>query len=665
VRHATWRLLFGTVPLWVLAPVEGSAGAISPARLKQMSLDELMRVEVTSVSRGSQHFSSAPSAIAVVTAENIARSGATSIPEALRGVPGLHVARRNSNSWAVSSRGFSSTNSEKLLVLSDTRSIYTPLFSGVFWDSQNYLMADIDRIEVIRGPGATLWGSNAVNGVINITTKHAADTQGVLVETAAGTEDRAMSAVRYGGRTEGDVYYRVFGKYTDRGSSFSRSSNSDDWRVGHAGFRADWTPKSQLELLVQGDAYAGELGQLAPSVTIIGRPEPPGPLETQVSGGNLLARLRHAQEDGSDIQLRTYYDWTRRDDPGFKDDLRTADLDFQHRFQLLSRHGLTWGANYRHTSNRNTGKGVFAVRPPLSRDQVIGAFIQDQIAVTESLQVTLGTKWERNDFSGGELQPGVRVAWERAPGQTLWAAVSRAARIPTRLERDVAIDASDPNGDPVIRLLGNRDFGAEELVAFEIGYRWRATRALHVDLALFDNRYERIASLELGDPFADPMDGRTVIPIVNRNLTAGRARGAETVITFTPVEFWRLTASYAYLHLHLDPAGQDLNRGKAYEGATPRHQFAVGSYLTLPRGLLVDAHFRSLSAVREMQGSPPGTGIPGYSELDLRLAWRATDRLELSIVGQSLLHRRHIEFGSPAARGALERGFYVKASWQH
>lgn len=646
----------------VVAAGDGMRTAVS--RLKQMSLDELMNVDVTSVSRTAEPYQDAAAALTVVTDEHIRRSGATTVPEALRWVPGLHVARQNSNAWTVSSRGFSSVSSEKLLVLSDTRSIYTPLFSGVFWDVQDHLMADIERIEVIRGPGAALWGSNAVNGVINITTKHAADTHGTLLETSTGTEDRAIVAARHGGETSGGLHYRVFGKYSERDETFHAADSSDDWRLGHLGFRADWAPTPQDEFTLQGGLYRGDIGQLTPAVTIINRPGPTRNLRTRVSGGNILGRWRRYLSENSDLQFRAYYDRTHRNDPSFTDDLDTVDLDVQHRFSPAEQHEFIWGLNHRYTSNRNTGKGIFAVRPASSQDRLFSLFVQDKIVWHDAWHVTVGTKAEHNAFSGFELQPSARAAWDIAANHTVWAAVSRAARIPTRLERDIFIDASDPADDPVVRLLGNDDFDAEELLAYELGYRWRVSEFFHVDLALFDNRYDGLASLELGDPFQDPADGRTIIPILNRNLTDGRARGAETLVTFSPFERWRLSATYSYLDLRLSPSGLDVNRGRFYEGATPRHQFALGSYLTLSGSFEFDVHFRSLSAIRSLPEIETGEGLPGYSELDLRISWQASPGMVISVVGQNLLHDHHLEFGAPAARGEIERAVYTKIAWE-
>jgi iron complex outermembrane receptor protein len=644
------------------------ARAQEPARsiadLKKLSIEQLLNVQVTSVSRAEETLSGAPAALAVITNEDIRRSGATSVPEALRLVPGLHVARHTSSAWAIGARGFSSVNSEKLLVLSDTRSIYTPLFSGVFWDVQEFILQDIERIEVIRGPGATLWGSNAVNGVINITTKSARDTQGLFVQTTAGTEERATVAVRYGGRITDGGYYRVFGKYADRDGTLSRqTTNRDDWQIGHVGARADWERGTADTFTVQGNLYRADVGQLAPSVRVSGRSGPSGELRVTGAGGNVLARWRHRASPDSDFQVRAYYDRTHRNDPAFVDDLETVDLDVLHRSVARRRHELTWGATYRYMSNRNRGRGIFAVEPADSEDALVSGFLQDEIRLADSLRVTVGTKVEHNDFSGFEVQPSARAVWDMSSTRTIWGAISRAVRVPTRLERDISIDVGPAGPNAVLRLLGNPEFDSERLIAYEAGHRWQPMPSLFLDLSAFHNRYDGLASLELGQPFVDPADSRTIVPIINQNLNAGRGHGVEALMTLTPVPWWRVTASSAYLHMSVQPGGTDLNRGRFLAGATPRHQLGVRSYLDLPAAFQLDAMFRHLTDVERHPVVTSGAGFPGYAELDLRLAWRGARQLELSVLGQNLLHPSHVEFGDPDARGEIERGVYVRAAW--
>jgi len=631
--------------------------------LKRMSFEELMNVEVTSVSRTEESLRDAAAAIAVVGRETIRRSGATTVPDALRLVPGIHVGQQTSSSWAMSARGFSSITSEKLLVLSDTRSIYTPLFSGVQWDVQDYLLEDIERIEVIRGPGATMWGSNAVNGVINITTRSARDTHGTYLEAGGGTFDRGWAAARYGGETEGGLNYRVFGKYRDRaGTEHPSMVTDDEWSFAHAGFRTDWDGSSRDSFTVQGDAYSGDIGLLVPGTTIIGRPGPQGDLNVDVRGGNVLGRWRRDLGDASDLQLRMYYDYSRRDDPSFLDTLENLDLDFQHRFTALARHEILWGANFRLTKNDNRSGGIFAVVPEHSEDHILGGFIQDQIALGEAVRLTIGTKLEDNDFSGVEVQPSVRLAWAPGTGHTLWSAISRAVRVPTRLERDIAIEATPPGSNPAAFLQGNPDFDSEELIAYEAGYRWQASPALSFDLALFYNDYESLASLEFGEPYIDPFDGRIILPISNLNLTTGHSRGAELQVEWAPLQDWLLSGSYTHIDLSLTPAGDDLNRGEWLEGSTPRHLAGLRSLLTLGDKFELDAQLRYQSRIHSIPSDLTQAGIDSYTELDLRLGWRVSEHWDLSLVGQNLLDDQHAEFGPPEQRGNLERAAYLKAS---
>ena len=660
---ATSHLKLSPAPLvsalMVFLPIATNARAAGEARaLTELSLEELSNIEVTSVSRREERLADAAAAIAVVTGEDLRRSGATSVPEALRLVPGLHVAQVTSNIWAISSRGFSSASSAKLLVLSDTRSIYTPLFSGVFWDVQDLLLEDVDRIEVIRGPGASLWGANAVNGVINVTTRSAKETQGGYFEGGGGNEERAFGAVRYGGRLGEEAYFRVFAKGFDRAAMFNPDGTSNDkWKLGHFGFRTDWAPAASDKITFQGDAYAGDIGQIQPSVTVNGRPGPTGKLVAGVAGGNVLARWTHVFEGSADVQLRLYYDGTHRDDPTYVDNLDTFDADFQHRFRLPLQQEVVWGLNYRSTYDRFRGKGLIGLAPPDSQDNLVSGFVQDQIALADWLKLTLGTKLEHNDFSGFEIQPTARIAWNPAREQSLWAAVSRAVRVPTRLERDVDIAASDPAQNPVVKLLGSRAYGSEVLVAYELGYRWQLGQALFLDLAAYYNDYHGLDSLELDAPFVDPQSGQTVVPIVNKNLTDGVTKGGEASLTLRPDRSWRLVGNYTYVLISLKPHGRDLNGGLATEGFTPRNQVGLQSFLDLPAHFQLDAFFRYASSLPATRTLPAGQDVPAYATLDLHLSWRGWKGLELSLVGRSLLQDHHREFsgGSEVQRSVYAR----------
>jgi iron complex outermembrane recepter protein len=649
--------------LCALACWTGVAAADAPISLQQLSrlsIEELLDISVSSVSKKPENLGGAAAAIAVVTAEDIKRSGATTIPDSLRLVPGLHVARVNSSAAAVTARGFSSVNSEKLLVLSDTRSIYTPLFSGVLWDVQDYLLEDLQQIEVIRGPGATLWGSNAVNGVINITTKRAQQTHGTYFEASAGTEERASVAGRYGGETSGGVHYRVFGKYVERDDTFATLPSQDDWDLGHIGFRTDWDATERDALTLQGDWYDGTIGQLAPAIQVGTRVGPQGQLRADLSGGNLLGRWQRQLGSEAELQVRAYYDRTQRDDPSFRDVLNTGDLDVQYR-RSFTGNELVMGIAYRYTSNDNQPGVIFRLQPRKSNDEVLSAFVQDEIGLSDAIRLTIGTKLEDNDFSGFEVQPSVRIAWGISESQNVWSAVSRAVRIPTRIERDIAVDIAEPTGNLRVQLLGSNSFDSEELIAYEAGYRWQVNNALALDLAAFYNVYEGLASLEIGQPFVRG-DGVVIVPVSNQNLSDGISRGFEALVNYSPLRTWRLSATYSFVSIGIARSGGDVNNGKFLDGATPRHQLGLRSILDIGASVQLDAQLRRLSSIRRTPQIPAGTGIDGYTELDVRLAWRVRPTLQLSLVGQNLLDERHVELASLTS-GAIERGVYAKAAW--
>ena len=634
-------------------------------QLKRLSIEQLTDVVVTSVTRGPQPLSRSAAAVAVITGDQIVSSGARNVPEAIRYVPGIDVAQVTASQWAVSSRGFASVQSPDLLVLSDGRSIYTPLFSGVFWDAQDYLMPDIDRIEVVRGPGAALWGSNAVNGVINIITKSAADTQGAWIAAAGGTEERALVAAQYGGETGDQIYYRVFGKYQDHApEDYPAGASSDGWNLGHVGFRSDWKADAQDAFTVQGDVYEGNIGEVSPAVEIIGRNEPGPPLVVGISGGNMLAHWQHTMSEDSDFEVRVYYDYTHRNDPTYTDDLGTLDLDFLEHQPLGQAQSITWGLTARTMQDDNHGKGIFALNPPDARDNLGSGFVQDEISLPRAVRLTVGTKLEHNDFSGFEVQPSVRAAWDLADTRTLWGAISRAVRVPTRLERDVDIDATDPAGNPVVVLLGNRNFHAEQVLAFEVGYRWRPLSDLSFDLAAFRNRYTGLASLELGTPYLDMATGQTIYPLLNENLIDGHSTGLEGLAMYSPIPWWRLTLNYSYMEMRLSPLGQDLNRDRFFAGSTPRNQFGAQSYFDLPHGVELFGGLRVISAVETLPEVVNGTGDAGYQELDLNAIWRATPHLTLSLEGRSLLHGSHVEFGGADERSAIERSVFGRLTWR-
>jgi iron complex outermembrane receptor protein len=403
-------------------------------QLKSLSIEQLMEIDVTSVSRRSEPVSGAAAAITVITGEDIRRSGASNLPDALRIAVGLEVAQSDGNTWAVSSRGFNTTTSNKLLVLIDGRSIYTPLFSGVFWDVQDVMLEDVDRIEIIRGPGATLWGANAVNGVINILTKSARDTQGGLVSVGGGTEDQGFASFRQGGKVGEETAYRAYGKYSYRDSlAFADGGSArDPLRRGQAGFRLDRSDAGSGAFTLQGDAYHGLAGQ-----AVVVR------ADTALDGANLLGRWTRTYSENSGSDLQVYYDYTHRQIPQwFEEHRHTLDVDYQHRKPFGARQDLVWGAGYRITHDQVGNSPGVAFLPDHRTESLFSAFAQDEIRLESHLRLTLGTKLEHNYWTGFEVQPSVRLSWVPDDRRTLWGAISRAVRTPTRSSR--ARTASSP-----------------------------------------------------------------------------------------------------------------------------------------------------------------------------------------------------------------------------
>ena len=592
------------------------------AVLKKLSVEELMNVLVTSVSKRAEPLSRAASAIQVITGEDIRRSGATSLPEALRLASNLQVAQVDSRQWAISARGFNGTAANKLLVLIDGRTVYTPLFSGVFWDVQNLSLADIDRIEVISGPGATLWGANAVNGVINIITKNAGDTQGLLGSGGGGTELHGFGTVRYGGAAGSRVRYRIYGYGFGRDATTlpNGQEGRDDWHMGQGGLRLDWDASNIDSVTLQGDRYDG-------------RSKQPSGNDIAISGDNAVGQWSHTLSANADVRVKLYYDRTHRNIPGtFSEDLDTYDVDFQHHVRLGGRHDVVWGLSYRLINDNVGNTTALAFLPPHVVRRWFGGFLQDEIAlVGDRLAASIGAKIEHNDYTGVELQPSGRVSWRMSPASTLWAAVSRALRTPSRIDREFYAP-----GQPPYLLAGGPGFHSEEELAYELGYRVQH-EALAVSLASFYNHYHGLRSLERTNPPA-------AFPVVIGNGQEGESYGAELTADYRVTDRWRLRAGYTELRIHVWPnsTSTDTSRGNS-ENHTPSHQFSLQSSADLPAHLHLDGGFRYVSEIANQQ-------VPGYAELDTRLTWQPTANLDLSVVGQNLLHRRHVEFGTPAAR---------------
>ncbi len=634
----------------------------SPAAYKRLSLEELMNLDVTSVSRAPQPYGQAPAAIDVITSEDIQRSGASSIPEALRLADNLEVAQKSSSSWGISARGFNTDLANKLLVQIDGRSVYTPLYSGVFWDVQDYLLKDIDRIEVISGPGGTLWGANAVNGVINITTKSAQDTQGLYTEAGGGNWLQDFGAFRYGGTLATNVYYRVYAKYFDRDSEVLANGNraNDDWRMGQGGFRIDSVAQPQNPLTLQGDFYMGDEG-----VETGGR--------ARTGGGNLLGRWTHDISDDSDLQLLAYYDRTHLSSPTpayvlpvggvpvtlapagtLTDDLDTFNVDFQHRFALWNRNQVVWGLGYRFTHEVDGNAPSVAFLPPTLNQTLLSAFAQDEIRLIGPTYLTLGSKLEHNDYTGVEVEPNARLRWNITPQHMVWAAVSRAVRTPSRIDRDL----SQPGPSaPLVILEGSSEFESETLIAYEAGYRAQVSSRLNASVSAFYNDYNDIRSTAF-----NPV---TFLPFAFQNDLEGDTYGTEVSATYQVCDGWRLHAGYDLLKetIHVKPGGVDINDA-LNETADPQQQFSVRSSLDLGSQVQLDGGLRWVDTLHNNSGTTVGT-VPSYFELDARLAWRVTKDMEVSIVGQNLLHDQHPEYGYPdASREEIVRSVFGKVAWQ-
>jgi len=606
----------------------------SAAELKRLSLEELMNQDVSIVSRREEKLSQSASAVQVITQEEIHRSGATSLPEALRLAPNLQVAQVDSRQWAISARGFNNTLANKLLVMIDGRTIYTPLFAGVFWDAQDTMLEDIDRIEVVSGPGATLWGANAVNGVINIVTKSAKDTQGTLLTAGGGSMLNYFGGVRYGDRISSNLFFRVYGKYFDRDNTLlpGGSDATNDWRMGQGGFRMDWLPGEEDTFTLQGDAYGGTVEQAAPG-------------DTTLDGQNVLGRWRRVLSEDSELTAQAYFDRTWRRIPGqFAEDLKTYDIDVQHRFALGQRQSITWGGDYRLMQDDVDNSAALAFLPRKRNMQLFRGFLQDEIdVVAEKLKLTLGTVVEHNDFSGLETSPSGRIAWMPDARNTLWAAVSHAVRSPSRIDTDLRVPATPP-----FLLTGGPNFDSEKVWAYELGYRVRPHERVALSVAGFFNDYDDIRSLE-------PI---TTNSFAIQNKNRAETWGMELSGNYQVTDWWRLRGGYTFLRKHVirKEGGLDLNRGRA-EGNDPQNQVLLQSMITCPRGFDFDLTARYIDTL-------PSPNVPSYFTFDARVAWRPLTNLELAVVGQNLWDSQHPEFGAAATRQEIPRSVYGKVTWR-
>lgn len=605
--------------------------------LRSLSIEELASIDVSSVSKTAEPLSGAAAAIYVITGDAIARSGAQSIPEILRLAPNLFVGRTGAGRYVVTARGFGGNPdfqgfANKLLVLIDGRSVYTPLYSGVYWEMQEVPPADIERIEVISGPGATLWGANAVNGVINIITRAAAATQGGSASVSIGDFERSAS-LRWGGRAGETLAYRVYARAfrADQMRSKSGVEADDAFDRVQGGFRLDWTPTATDVLTLQGDVYDGGLGE-------------PGRRDETISGHNLLARWTRAYSGASSLQVQAYYDQVERGTSlnGLSLSVDTYDLSVQ-RTLSTGRHSLVAGAGVRFHDYRIETKPDFYFTPAGRTLTLANAFVQDTIQLAAPLKLTLGLKVEDNPYSGTTLLPNAVLAWNAGSRALLWAGVSRAVRSPTPFDRDVA-----QRVDSTLFLVGGEDFKPETLIAYEAGTRLQLGTRLSLSVSGFYNDYDDLRSIEL--------TGGNTLPLFWGNLLKAHSYGFDAWADYAVRDWWRLSAGLSYIEVdgRFAPGSLQLG-GTGQAGDDPRYRASLRSAINLGRDVTFDTALRYVSAL-------PDPRIPSYVEADARVAWNMTRQLQLAVAGNNLLHKRHREYPAPGAP-AVPRSVTAEVQW--
>jgi iron complex outermembrane receptor protein len=638
-RHSRFRPLVRNIALILLALESHAALAAEPQDIGDLSLEELASIQVTSVSRRPESLSDAASSIFVINGTDIRRSGAATLPEALRLAPNLQVARVDARNYAVTARGFNNAFENKLLVLIDGRTVYSPLFSGVYWDLQDVVLEDVERIEVISGPGATLWGANAVNGVINIITKSAASTQGTLLSATAGRNER-NGAVRYGGTLANGGHYHVYGKYAanDDLRNEAGATALTGWHREQAGFRADWGDTGR-NLTLQGDVVDGRLHQQ-------------GTADIGVRGANLLGRLNHSFADGSTATLQMYWDHTERDQPlAFTERLDTLDLQLQHAVNLGGQHRLVWGGGYRWGHDRVQNGPAFGFLPGTENLHWANLFAQDEIALRDDLRLTAGLKFEDNNYTGVEVLPTLRLAWNPQASTLVWSSLSRSVRAPSRIDRDFYSPTLPAvvGGVPQYAVAGGPDFESEVANVFELGYRAQPTPALSYSATAFYGRYDKLRTLE-----PNPNGTGSVF----RNFANGHTRGIEAWASWQAGKAWRLSGGGVVQRVDtaLEPSSRDLTRATGLATSDPSHSWMLRSSHDLAAGQELDLTLRHVGALKT-------PAVPAYTAVDLRYGWRIRKGLDLSLIGQNLFDPRHAEYGAVPARSSYERAVLLRLVW--
>ncbi len=666
---ASWRARKLAVGFVLLATVvENLAGQAQnpvPIDLSQASLEDLMNLTVTSVSRKEQKLSQAASAIFVINQEDIRRSGATNIPDLLRMAPGVDVEQIDANTWAISIRGFNSRFSNKVLVLIDGRTVYNPVFSGVQWDQIGMPLEDIDRIEVIRGPGGTVWGANAVNGVISIITKSARDTKGGQVTTGGGSQIRASDEAQYGAAAGQTGTYRVYGDYSNIGNSVAQGGGAanDRWERMDGGFRSDWDLSKADSLMIQGDLFATRENQTISSFI---SSSSAFPQTVDAAGGDLLERWNHTLAGGSQTSVQAYYDTYRRTDSGVPIKVTTFDLDLQQHAAVGNRQDIVWGVGYRSDYMGAAPGYATAFTPPFRTTNLFNVFFQDEIRISDALWFTLGAKLEHNAYTGFETEPSARMVWSPSGSRhTIWGSASKAIRQPSLSDFDVETNLAtvplSADSIEVVKLEGNPLLKAEGLRDYELGYRSELTKTLSLDVASFLSFYRHLETIEPQSPVVIPGSPLVIeIPEVYENEAQARTYGGELALTWKASSRWRLVPGYSYLHalVRQDPASTGLTTA-TLSTDFPQNTFQVRSLLTLPWKVEFD---QSLYYTARL----PGGVVPGHARVDIRLARRFGERTEISVVGQNLLRPRSLEYGDSTGVIGTEsvRSVFGKITWR-
>jgi len=660
---AFWLVLAATAPR-AFSDMDQST---NPA--KQLTLEELGNVEVTTVSKEPEEIWKTAAAVYVITNEDIQNSGATTIPEALRLAPGVEVAQIDSHQWSVGIRGFGSNLTRNILVLIDGRTVYTTLLAGTYWEVQNVMLQDVDRIEVIRGPGGTIWGPNAVNGVINIITRTSKDTHGALINAGGGNLDQGFFNARYGGGNGKTFDYRIYALGFDRGPEFHTDGNNfDAWRAAQGGFRTDWTKNDRDSFTFQGDIYDEGAGQYVTATTYAPPYSQNVDKTAPLSGGDILGRWQRVQGEGKDIQLQAYFDRTSREQANFDDYENTFDVDFMDRFRL-TRQQISWGGGMRFTHEDNPIVVSGLTFTPQNRtDNLLTGFFQDDIGlVANRLTLSLGTKILHTNFTGLQWQPSVRLLWTPTNHQTVWAAFTHAVRTPSDAEENFSLAGFigiAPGGIPYFaRFNPNLHFRPEELNGYELGYRLLLAAKLYFSIATFFNHHGDLFSEDVtGAPFLEtnPAPTHILLPAQFGNGLVGTTKGIEIAPEWRPVSFWRLVATYSFLQMNIQRAtnSEDIGTAPIFAGSSPRHQATLQSNLDFAKRFHFNLTSRYVSALPAIKVHPYITG-------DARFAWQMSKPVEFSVVGQNLFQPYHFEYAGsdPGPPIGIRRAVYAQITW--